>query len=318
MSPLSVKIDLLTGKDVPDAIRTQLKKKPECPVRRGGWIWVQSGSDTLRLPEDEAGETFLRMMSLRNTHTEERADPWRSVLAGRLPEIRPPDMKDGILRCVILFEAVPDQDRLLEERLMADLMPVERGDVMTETAPGKIVLIKLCADHGEEEIREFAAAVIETVETEAGIPVQAGIGRSVSTLTELHDSYQQAQEALSIGRQFFLTGAVFDYGQQVMERLISAVPAEDLNRIRRELFSPETGKLLTDEMMETVRVFFQNDLNLSTAARQLFVHRNTLIYRLDKIRKITGFDLRRFQDAAVFRLLCRLQTENTDYPRREK
>ena len=158
----------------------------------------------------------------------------------------------------------------------------------------------------EEEAAEFAAAVIETAEIETGIRAQAGIGRTTENAAGLRESFLQASAAIETGVRFRLEGPVFVYARQTAERLLSAIPPEERKRLRDELFTPETRKLMNREMTETVDVFFRNDLNLSTAARQLFIHRNTLIYRLDKIRKATGFDLRVFRDAAVFRMLMRL------------
>ena len=309
MDPLSVEINLLSPKDVPEDVLARLEDEGNDPLRMNGYFWIRSGSRVLSWKDDEAGETVFQTVAMRNGTAAGLDDPWLMILSGKVPTACVPDIKDGVPRCVVLFEAVPDQGKLLEEYVMTEIAPVERGDVVRETSIGKIALIKTCRNHTEDEIREYTAAVIETVETETGIPVQAGIGRTAYTLAGMKDSFSQAEKALEIGRRFRLNGPVFEYGQQIMERLISAVPADERSRMRHEVFTPESEKMMTDEMMETVRAFFQNDLNLSTAARQLFIHRNTLIYRLDKIRKTTGFDLRRFQDAAAFRLLCRLPAD---------
>ena len=86
--------------------------------------------------------------------------------------------------------------------------------------------------------------------------------------------------------------------------MISAIPEDIRKELRRELNGD--GKQLTAELMETARAFLQNDMNLTTTAKQLYIHRNTLIYRLDKIRKETGFDLRRFRDAAAFQMISQI------------
>ena len=93
------------------------------------------------------------------------------------------------------------------------------------------------------------------------------------------------------------------------KRMTDLIPPESAKRFREEVIPPGAEKVLTDELIETIRVFFGNDLNLSTTARQLFIHRNTLLYRMDKIRKATGLDLRRFEDAAVFRIMMDIPGE---------
>ena len=320
MEPLSVKVNLLSREDVPEKVLSRLAGERNGPVRMNGWFWFRSENQVLCWKDNEAGETVCGVLKGEGPSYSGRDDPWRMILTGRTPDACPPEMRDGVARCVMLFEAPANHERLLQCDAVADLAPMERGDALTEIAPGKIALIKVSAGHTEEEIREYAAAVAETVETEAGIPVQGGIGRSVADLAGLRDSLYQAEQALDIGRRFRLAGSVFEYAQLIVERLISAVPAADQNRMRQEVFTGESERLMTDEMLETVQVFFRNDLNLSTTARELFIHRNTLIYRLDKIRKMTGFDLRKFQDASAFQLLCRLPAdcENHDHPRWEK
>ena len=128
----------------------------------------------------------------------------------------------------------------------------------------------------------------------------------VAQWSELKDSFDKAETAISLGKRFLAGESVYAYGHLAAERLLNAVSPGERARLRKELFTPETRKMLTREMMETIDAFFRNDLNLSTTAREMFIHRNTLIYRLDKIRKVTGYDLRHFRDAVAFRLLSRL------------
>ena len=313
MNPLSVKITLLSADEVPEEILARLNGGTGGGTRMDGWIWIRSGERVFRWKDDEAGRSVLQTMTSHSAAPPGTEDPWRILLNGGTPAVHPPDMRDGISRCVILFEAVPDQERILERNDAADLVPIEYGDVLTETDTGKMILIKGVAGHTEEEIQEYAAAVIETVETETGISIQAGIGRPSASLAGMRESMRQAEQALETGRWFHLEGAVFGYGPLFMERLVRMIPEKDGIRMRREMLAPEAEKLMNGEMTETVQAFFRNDLNLSTAARELFIHRNTLIYRLDKIRKLTGFDLRKFQDAAAFRLLYRLPADRESH-----
>lgn len=306
MDPSSVKMDLMRLEDVPEAAAAGLKNADV--VRHGGLIYIRAGSSVLRCEDGEAGAALIAALEARGkTRSGRKDDPWFSVLNGNSGGA---GIRDQVRRCVILFEAIPGQEKPFGLEIWKDLAPVERGDAVTETEPGCIALIKQAEGHSDEEIAEFAAAVIETVETETGIQVQAGIGAFVRELAGLKESLRQARQAIETGRLFRPDGRVFCYHRQAMERMIGAVPEETRRQLRKEMLPPEAAKLLNPEMMETVSAFFRNDLNLSTTARELFIHRNTLIYRLDKIRKETGFDLRRFQDAAVFQMISRIPEED--------
>ena len=305
MDPVSVKMNLTRMEEVPEAVAEGFSS--EDFVRYGGNIYIRAGDRVLSCEAGEAGEALIRALKTRE-HAEKRSprdsDPWRKVLAGESRSADAvPGIRGGILRCVILFRTMPGQEKTFTRAMWDDLAPVERGDAATETDDGHIVLIKQAEGHTDEDIAEYTAAVAETIETETGIQMQAGIGTATRELAGLKESLRQAGEAIETGRMFQPESRVFVYSRQTMERLICAIPEESRRQLRDELLSSETGKQLSPEMMETIRAYFRNDLNLSTTARELFIHRNTLIYRLDKIRKETGFDLRRFRDAAVFQMI---------------
>ena len=309
MDPASVKMSLMRPDELPEAVSTGFIRTDV--VRYQGMFYVRAGDSVLRCEAGEAGEAMARALEARGAVRSARNDdPWFSVLNGDYPGASAaPGIRDGVRRCLILFEAAPVQEKPFSLDTWESLAPMEQGDAVTEPEPGQIALIKQAEGLSDDEISEFAAAVIETVETETGIQIQAGIGTPVRETAGLKESLRQARKAIETGRVFQPDGRVFCYHRQAMERMISAVPEETRRQLRKEFLSPETGKQLNPEMMETIRAFFRNDLNLSTTARELFIHRNTLIYRLDKIRKVTGFDLRRFQDAAVFQMISRIPEE---------
>ena len=313
MDSAIVKMSLMRPEEIPGEVAADLEHADI--VRQKGYIYLRTGNQVLRCDGGEAGEALVQALDSRREGTVYSGtgrDPWRAVLAGDLRGTGTAGIRDGICRCLILFEAAPGQEKSFGREVWDALAPVEPGDAVTGTETGGIVLIKQAEGLAEEEIAEFAAAVIETVDTETGIQIQAGIGVPVRELAKLKESLRQARQAIDLGRVFQPEGRVYAWNRQTMERLISAIPAETRRQLRKELWSAETGKQLNPEMMETVRAFFRNDLNLSTTARQLFIHRNTLIYRLDKIRKETGFDLRHFQDAAVFRMISSIPEEEQE------
>ena len=180
-------------------------------------------------------------------------------------------------------------------------LPFENGDT---------VLVLSMKKRTPEEVFEFASAATETMESEAGISCHAGIGKTAETINRLSSAYREAEAAIEIGKRHKLPGHVFDYERLTLERLADLIPEETARRFRKEILTEEASTVLNGEMLETIRVFLRNDLNLSTTAREMFVHRNTLLYRMEKIRKATGLDLRKFEDAVVFRILMSLGEPN--------
>jgi len=191
--------------------------------------------------------------------------------------------------------------------------PTEEDDQAVILGHDSIALVKNSAFCTEDEIAEYAAAVIDTMVSEGFTDLQAGIGREADSITELHRSYEEAQNALLTGTRFHADETLFRYSEQKLERIISQIPAENRKKILAEYDSLYGGETFGAEMMETVRVFFRHDLNITSASRQLLIHRNTLNYRLDKIKRETGLDLRTFQDAVVFRMISEM-AENEQKP----
>ena len=178
---------------------------------------------------------------------------------------------------------------------------MESSDLLAAFSEGMTVLIK----QGESiaEAGEFALALSDTVEEETGLRLTAGIGDPRRGPEDWAEGFREAYDALRIGEEFHLKGSVQVYRNQLLERLLREIPAEKRKEFRRIVMNEQTRRALNEETLETVNMFFASDLNMSDTARQMFIHRNTLTYRLDKIRKETGLDLRKFNDAAIFRVL---------------
>ena len=300
MKPQSVRIGVMKTDEVPDEILARLNSG-FVSVCDNGMIYTRTGSKILCCENSEAGKAFIREMD-ESRDDSIPTDPLLRLLHG---DNSSGIIREGILRCVIVFREAAGQGKKPDREILEELIPMENGDALTEIN-GEIVLIKQTDGPTDEEVTEFTAAVIDTAETEAGIRLQAGIGRMTRCSAQIKDSFEEAESAIRMGQKFLPRESVYAYGHLAAERLLSAVPSDECTKLRKELFTPETEKLLGREMMETIDAFFRNDLNLSTTAREMFIHRNTLIYRLDKIRKVTGYDLRHFQDAVSFRLLSRL------------
>ena len=202
--------------------------------------------------------------------------------------------------CVVVLRPSEEPEGSLTEILRA-LAPMEENDLLAEDGAGRVLMIK--AGEDPEEIAEFALALIDTVEEETGLRLRAGVSDVHRAPEEWPAGYREALSALETGDRFRRKAPVQVYGRQLLERMVEQIPPEIRKSLRRQVFGEHPERVLTPETAETAESFFEADLNLSVAARQMFVHRNTLTYRLDRIQKETGLDLRVFRDAVIFRLL---------------
>ena len=185
--------------------------------------------------------------------------------------------------------------------VLRELAPLEEEDLLAEDGAGRVLMIKQGADAGE--IAEFTLALIGTLEAEAGMRLKAGVSDIHHRPEEWPAGYREALEALATGERFHQISPVQVYGRQILERVAENVPPGLRSSLRRKFLGENPESILTEETRETAERFFEADLNLSVAARQMFIHRNTLTYRLDRIQRETGLDLRKFNDAVIFRLL---------------
>ena len=202
--------------------------------------------------------------------------------------------------CVVLLRPEEKPERPLTE-ILRELAPLEENDLLAEDGAGRALMNKAGAD--PEEIAEFALALIDTVEGETGVRLKAGVSGVHGAPEEWPAGYREALEALETGDRFHPKAPVLVYSHQMLERMAEQIPAATRKALRRQVFGEHPERILTEETVETAEHFFEADLNLSVAARRMFVHRNTLTYRLDRIRKETGLDLRVFRDAVIFRLV---------------
>ena len=202
--------------------------------------------------------------------------------------------------CVVVFRPEERPSGSLTE-MFRELAPMEENDLLAEDGSGRVLLIK--AGEDPEEIAEFTLALIDTLEGETGLRLKAGVSDVHHAPEEWPAGYREALEALETGDRYQRKAPVQVYGHQLLERIMERVPEETRRELRHQVFGESPERVLTPETMETAERFFDADLNLSVAARQMFVHRNTLTYRLDRIQRETGLDLRKFRDAVIFRML---------------
>ena len=313
------RIRMIPQEEAPDALLRLAEDRPGDLIRYQKKLYLQKGGCFVEC--EDSPEARSMMETLNTTPDAFPAPNPREQLFRNWLERKTTALRDGQFaefdrdpepnRSVLLFTMKEGFGRPLAEVFKATA-PMERNALLIPIRYDTVALIRISHSEEEDDTAEYAMAVIETLEVESGITAVCGIGNCKSSWRMLPESYEEAREALETAERSPHTGKVFQYKEQFLERLLAEVPPEEQKRIRSRYFSPEIRKLLNEEMMETLQVFFRNDLNISTASRQLFIHRNTLLYRLEKIRKLTGLDLRKFTDASTFYILLNLQEENPE------
>ena len=153
-----------------------------------------------------------------------------------------------------------------------------------------------------EEIHKIALGIEKALHDELGIKCVIGISTVAHHLRELADRYKEAQVAIDVGRVFESDKTIINYENLGLGRIIYQLPTTLCEMFLKEVFKKNPIETLDEDTLETINRFFENNLNVSETSRKLYVHRNTLVYRLEKIKKITGLDLREFDHAIVFKV----------------
>ena len=164
------------------------------------------------------------------------------------------------------------------------------------------VVKQLNGEPAEGELEKIARGIEELLQKELYIKTVIGIGTVVSHLRELADAYKEAQTAIDVGKVFDTEKSIINYENLGIGRLIYQLPTTLCEIFLSEVFKKNSIDSLDQETLFTINKFFENNLNVSETSRKLFVHRNTLVYRLEKIKKLTGLDLRQFDHAIVFKV----------------
>ncbi|MDP4092838.1 MAG: helix-turn-helix domain-containing protein [Bacillota bacterium] len=205
-------------------------------------------------------------------------------------------------RTVFVIRTQKNRDTHAHE-VIQGLFPNKLKDFIIILDNENTVLIKeLKSEDDCREIEKTAKAIVDTLNSELMIKVLIGVGSVVGNITEIGRSFKEAQTALQVGGIFESDKAVFNYNRLGIGRLIYQLPQNLCKLFLDEVFKPDSFDSLDSETIHTIQKFFENNLNVSETSRQLYVHRNTLVYRLDKIQKITGLDIRKFDDAIIFKV----------------
>lgn len=187
--------------------------------------------------------------------------------------------------------------------IIQNLFPMKDEDFVFAIDDNNIVLVKEVKDECESaEVEKIAKTIMAAINMETSVKLSIGIGTIVSNIRELAKSYKEARVALEVGKVFENESTIINYDNLGIGRLIYQLPTTLCTLFLSEVFKKESIDTLDEETISTINKFFENNLNVSEASRKLYVHRNTLVYRLDKIQKLTGLDLRIFDHAIVFKV----------------
>lgn len=205
-------------------------------------------------------------------------------------------------RAVFLVRQVGHNDVATMD-VLSGMFPDKLQDFVLSINESDIAIVKqITASTTGEELEHTAAVIEETLKNELRIKTVIGIGTVAEHLRELADSYKDAQTAIDVGKVFDTEKTIINYENLGIGRLIYQLPTTLCEIFLSEVFKKNSIDSLDQETLFTINKFFENNLNVSETSRKLFVHRNTLVYRLEKIKKLTGLDLRQFDHAIVFKV----------------
>ena len=211
-------------------------------------------------------------------------------------------IETDVKRVVYIIETKHEKDTNALETIRT-LFASRTRDFITAVDEKSIILVReVKSNETYEDLDKTAEVVIDMLNTEAMSSAHIAYGTIVNDIREVSRSYKEANMALDVGKIFYSDKNVVAYNRLGIGRLIYQLPLPLCQMFIREIFDGKSPDDLDDETLSTINKFFDNSLNVSETSRQLYIHRNTLVYRLDKLQKTTGLDLRVFDDAITFKI----------------
>lgn len=217
-------------------------------------------------------------------------------------------------RVVFLIRVVSSND-ISAFDVVQNLFPDKQKDFIFSISESDIVLVKEIKSGIEsKDLEKLARSIVDTLGSEFYTRVVVGIGTVVVGVKDLAKSFKEAQVALEVGKVFDTEKSIVAYNNLGIARLIYQLPTTLCEMFLQEVFKKGSIESLDHETLFTIQKFFENNLNVSETSRKLFVHRNTLVYRLEKIKKLTGLDLREFDHAIIFKVALMVKRYLTANP----
>ncbi len=205
-------------------------------------------------------------------------------------------------RVVFMVETKYEKDSSALET-MKSLFASRTRDFITAVDEKSIILVReLKPEDTYEELEDIAKMIRDMLNSEAMSAVRISYGTIVNEIKQVSKSYKEAKMALDVGKIFYAEKDIVAYSTLGIGRLIYQLPVPLCEMFMHEVFGENMPDTFDDETLMTINKFFENNLNVSETSRQLFVHRNTLVYRLEKLQKSTGLDIRVFEDALTFKI----------------
>lgn len=204
-------------------------------------------------------------------------------------------------RVVMILESGSREGNILE--IVRAGFSGNSRDFITAVDENNVIVVKELVDgDGGREVEKTASNILTYLENEGITDNRISYGTVVREIKDVSASYKEAKMAMDVGKIFFDERSVIAYSELGIGRLIYQLPIPLCKMFIREIFDGKSPDDFDEETLTTINKFFENSLNVSETSRQLFIHRNTLVYRLDKLQKSTGLDLRVFEDAITFKI----------------
>lgn len=211
-------------------------------------------------------------------------------------------IETDVRRVVFIIETKNEKDTNALETIRG-LFSTKTKDFITAVDEKNIILVKeVKQNESYEDLTKTAKVVLDMLNTEAMTKVHVAFGTIVNEIKDVSRSYKEAKMALDVGKIFYSGRNVVAYSNLGIGRLIYQLPMPLCKMFIREIFDGKSPDDFDEETLTTINKFFENSLNVSETSRQLYIHRNTLVYRLDKLQKSTNLDLRVFEDAITFKI----------------
>lgn len=207
------------------------------------------------------------------------------------------------IRCVFIVESESNSEISGMDTLRS-VFPSGSDNYVTEMDEKTYVVVKSLdpkEDTGQQA-EETAEMLVDTMNTEAMVKVRVSYGKVVSEIKQVSSSYKEAKMAMEVGKIFYQEKDILSYDTLGIGRLIYQLQPSLCEVFLHEIYGDDIPDHLDEETLNTINKFFENNLNVSETSRQLFVHRNTLVYRIEKLQKMTGLDIRIFEDALTFKI----------------
>ncbi len=212
-------------------------------------------------------------------------------------------MQIDLKRVVLIVETGSGKDSNTIEMVRECLGAGNAKEIVTAVDENNVVIVKdLPDENAAKEVDKVAHNIVAFLTKEGLQDVKVAYGTSVAEIKEVSRSYKEAKMALDVGKIFFAQKDVIPYNELGIGRLIYQLPIPLCKMFIQEIFDGRNPEEFDEETLTTIQKFFENNLNVSETSRQLFIHRNTLVYRLDKLQKSTNLDLRIFEDAITFKI----------------